>query len=209
VETFAQSRLNSAENYDQKIATCSVDLLEKFFKQNLQQEDTYERVISKCELQAHQVLQDIREKHGKQAYKETLSLIKTDERRQTYPYLTLIFLFRAGFHDFAVRYCASQDAKKLQDVIDFGANLYSVYRKNNGRLTPAQADSYTHNSKYDICRDVMVSLMTGRKFSSPFEDQFFSLMGGETVAAKLWVNLKLASMADKAPPSDRLFINTR
>ena len=62
VETFAQSRLTSAENYDQKIATCSVDLLEKHFRQNLQREDSYERVIDQCELHAHEVLQDIREK---------------------------------------------------------------------------------------------------------------------------------------------------
>ena len=137
-----------------------------------------------------------------------MSLIKTDERRQTYPYLTLIFLFRAGFHDFAIRYCAAQDAKKLQDVIDFGETLYSVYRKNNGRLSLSEAASYQHNSKWDICRDVMISLMTGRKFSSPFEEQFFVLMGNP-VANKLWVKLKLASMAEKAPNSDRLLINTK
>ena len=55
-------RDDSAENYDQKIATCSVDLLEKHFRQNLQREDSYERVIDQCELHAHEVLQDIREK---------------------------------------------------------------------------------------------------------------------------------------------------
>ena len=100
-----------------------------------------------------------------------------DTQRQTYPYLTLLFLFRAGLHSIAIEYCKRQ---LLSDVIDFGKDLYSkYYEKFNCQLPQSEVDHFLqrahgdYSSRTDICREALVSLMVGKKFNSPFEDKFF------------------------------------
>ena len=49
-----------------------------------------------------------------------------DEVTDSYPYLTVLLLFRAGLHKEAIWFCATQN---LKDVQDFGECIYSKYFK--------------------------------------------------------------------------------
>ena len=49
-----------------------------------------------------------------------------DEDTDSYPYLTVLLLFRAGLHSEAIWYCAQQ---AIKDVKDFGEHIYAKYSK--------------------------------------------------------------------------------
>jgi len=93
---------------------------------------------------------------------------------KTYPYFTLLLLFRAGEHEMALEYCSKST---LAEVRAFGEDIYMKWfftfecnlPYHEIRNFKAKAD----HPVLDICRDALVSLMAGVKFSSPFEEKFF------------------------------------
>ena len=63
---------------------------------------------------------------------------------------------------------------------DFGTELYfKYYQKFNCRLPNSEIEHFLHQAHVnyltssDICREALVSLMVGRKFQSPLEENFY------------------------------------
>ena len=80
---------------------------------------SYEAVVGKLEDFAWDLMDQIKAR-SQEFGDELQSKLVFDEEQQTWPYLTLFYIFRTGQHEYGIEYCTPQRI----DVQEFGSQIY-------------------------------------------------------------------------------------
>ena len=122
-----------------------------------------------------------------------------DEANDSYPYLTVLLLYRAGLHAEAIWFCRQQAS--LVDVQDFGEHIYEKYFNSyncclpQGEITQfmTRAREVQGQGHHDVCREALVHLMIGCDFKYEDSEVLFDFLLDGDYDNWLWFQLKLAS----------------
>lgn len=132
-----------------------------------------------------------------------------DEQRQTFPFFTVLLLFKAGLTAVAQDYCS---VSTHQAVRQFGSGLLAKYIQHKGTLPRSEVEHYraqwSNDPTVDTCRVALVSLLTGDYQDQQLTKELMIDFFEEDLASQLWFFLKLASYVHPPEQESSFFINT-
>ena len=106
--------------------------------------------------------------HNTEAVLKLQSLAIFDNKRGTFPYFTMLLMFKAGMLREAVKYC---ETSHIKEVADF-SKLIARYVECKGSLPREETDAYRKFSAQldiDVCRQTLISLMIGDRQDSVYK----------------------------------------